>query len=62
VPKNDSVREIRRHVGELVDQGKTEQARDHWLTAPIWQGPKGGIDPLVCEVVSDYFSGTHRWD
>lgn len=59
-PPNDSVRDIRLRVDELVQQCRIDDAREHWLTAPIWQSPQGSIDPLVRQIVTDYFAA-HDW-
>jgi pimeloyl-ACP methyl ester carboxylesterase len=61
VPQSDSVADIRLRVSALADEGRIPEARDHWLTAPIWWSPRGGIDPLVRTIVGEYFAN-HQWD
>jgi 3-oxoadipate enol-lactonase len=62
IPQNDSIADIRRQVKRLVGEGRIDEARDQWLAAPIWQSAQGKIAPLVEQIVTDYFSGTHYWD
>lgn len=62
IPQSDSIADIRHRVKKLVDEDRIDEAREHWLAAPIWQSVQGKIAPLVEQIVVDYFSGTHYWD
>jgi pimeloyl-ACP methyl ester carboxylesterase len=61
-PLGDSIREIRNRVKQLVDAGRTGEAKDHWLTAPLWQSPGHCVLPEIRQIVSDYFASPHQWD